>query len=313
VAAYDLPFSSPIQMADASRWGGGPHTGGHQAAGGWTEEFGNDFGCDLGTQVYAAFDCKVLGQGWYPNLLNSVSADGKKYGQQMIVANDDGRNSGRVEAYYTHINQLEQNITPGATLKRGDPIGKVRSAPGIGIHLHFAMHAKAGDAWKGVVLPTTFIEWAKSLDAHTIRFTDDGKQIPDPPPAATAPPAAPQQSTDAVQTPLMVPVSAADQALDSEQTAAGSPDWACPSGDVISRGQPTPAPADGVLALSRMAQDPIARDQLLRLQRAIGNRATSASIRNSTASVAASALPAQSVEGRPGRARADEEPRSLRR
>jgi hypothetical protein len=267
--------------------------------------------------VYAAFDCKILGQGWYPNLLNSVSADGKKYGLQMIVSNDDGRNSDRVQAYYTHLNQIEQNIKPGATLKRGDPIGKVRSAPGIGIHLHFAMQAKAGAAWKGVVLPKTFIQWAKAADVHTIRFADDGKQIPDPAPVAPAPPTAPGQSTSGdLQAPLMAPVSATDEPLDmldSDQTVAGNPDWACPSEDVVTSRQPAPAPAEGVMALSRTAHGSISRAELLRLQRAIGNRATSAAIRTSTASAVASALITEPVEPRSGRPKDAEEPRTLRR
>jgi Peptidase family M23 len=180
--AFDLTFSSPISMPDASSWLGGPGVGGHAGQSDWTELYGNDFGAGVGEQVVAAFDCEILPVGWFPDLVNGSSADKKKYGLQMIVANT-GEGAGRVQAYYTHINQIEQNIRPGAKLSRGAPIGKVRSNPTIPVHLHFAMRAQPGAAWAGVTIPESLKAWAKApSQEHVIRFQDDGKVVPDAPP-----------------------------------------------------------------------------------------------------------------------------------
>src|SRR4051794_1128986 len=232
-------------MPDKSKWAGGPGTGGH-TGGDWTQRYGNDFGCSVGEPVSAAFDCVILGQGWFPTLLDSASADGKKYGLQMMVANT-GDNAGRVEAYYTHINQLAPGIAPGKKLSRGDPIGRVRSNTGVGIHLHFAMRAKTGTDFRGVDIPGTLMDWAKSTsDSHVLRFADDGKVVGDPPPPTKPTP----------------PVSGELEGYDPDR------EW---------RTADAQAPY-GNPAYSCLDSGTAGAPQVLAMQRAIGNRATMAAL-----------------------------------
>jgi hypothetical protein len=254
--AFDLAFSSPISMPDKGKWAGGPGTGGHKG-GDWTQRYGNDYGCGVGEQVYAAFDCVILGQGWYPNLLKGASEDGKKYGLQMIVANT-GPGAGLVEAYYTHINDLAPGIAPGQPLSRGAPIGKVRANPPVGIHLHFAMHAKGAKDWRGVDIPNTLIEWAKDRSAvHTIHFGDDGTATPDltPPTPSAQPP----------------PVTGELEGYD-ELAPYGNPAYSCLDG--------------GVAAV----------EQVLAMQRAVGNRGTLAALRSPLARLPAASRAAARLE-----------------
>jgi murein DD-endopeptidase MepM/ murein hydrolase activator NlpD len=164
---FDLTFRTPItipsDIPEKDQWGGGPHQGGHK--GDWTQAEGNDFSAHVGTPVFAAFDCIIMGQGWFPDLIDKEARAGKVYGLQMIVKNDDGKDSpdtDRVRAFYTHINKLEKGIAPGAVLKRGDPIGKIRSSSGAGVHLHLAMVERVGATWakpRGIEIPGDFRKW----------------------------------------------------------------------------------------------------------------------------------------------------------
>ena len=269
-------------MADKEKWAGGPNTGGHQAAGGWTEQYGNDYGCGVGEPVYAAFDCKVLPVGWYPGLLDGVSADGKKYGLQMIVANDDPSDPDRVQAYYTHLNQIDKNVKPFNSLKRGAPIGRVRSAPGVGVHLHFAMRERVGSTWdkyKGVDIPKSLAAWAASTsEVHTIRFSGDGKPpVTDPQPAAPPPRFAPPISSE-----IEGYRPGYERHGSDESAPYGNPAYSClPGGgagvDQIAEAEPV---SEGLVALSRMPAGRVSPASLLRLQRAIGNRGTVAALRS---------------------------------
>jgi murein DD-endopeptidase MepM/ murein hydrolase activator NlpD len=93
--------------------------------GDWYSGKGYDLHVKPGTMVYSLTDGKVVAN----NLDPDDCAKGV-YGNRVTILTDQND-----ELYYTHI---ECRLNVGQIIKKGDPIGKVRSGCGVGPHLHIA-------------------------------------------------------------------------------------------------------------------------------------------------------------------------------
>lgn len=93
--------------------------------GDWYSGKGYDLHVKPGTMVYSLTDGKVVAN----NLDPDDCAKGV-YGNRVTILTDQND-----ELFYTHI---ECRLNVGQIIKKGDPIGKVRSGCGVGPHLHIA-------------------------------------------------------------------------------------------------------------------------------------------------------------------------------
>lgn len=93
--------------------------------GDWYSGKGYDLHVKPGTMVYSLTDGKVVA-----NNLDSDNCAKGVYGNRVTILTDQND-----ELFYTHI---ECRLNVGQIIKKGDPIGKVRSGCGVGPHLHIA-------------------------------------------------------------------------------------------------------------------------------------------------------------------------------
>lgn len=93
--------------------------------GDWYSGKGYDLHVKPGTMVYSLTDGKVVAN----NLDPDDCAKGV-YGNRVTILTDQND-----ELFYTHI---ECRLNVGQIIKKGEPIGKVRSGCGVGPHLHIA-------------------------------------------------------------------------------------------------------------------------------------------------------------------------------
>lgn len=137
--------------------------------GDWYSGKGYDLHVKPGTMVYSLTDGKVVAN----NLDPDDCAKGV-YGNRVTILTDQND-----ELFYTHI---ECRLNVGQIIKKGDPIGKVRSGCGVGPHLHIA--SRKNDVKDYV----DFKSWAiVGGAAATTTTTDLGGETGDNDPKDTGP------------------------------------------------------------------------------------------------------------------------------
>lgn len=97
--------------------------------GDWYSGKGYDLHVKPGTMVYSLTDGKVVA-----NNLDSDNCAKGVYGNRVTILTDQND-----ELFYTHI---ECRLNVGQIIKKGDPIGKVRSGCNVSPHLHIASRKK---------------------------------------------------------------------------------------------------------------------------------------------------------------------------
>lgn len=167
MAAFTIDMSSPFPSGFTHHHGG-PRSGGHRGPH-WYVEFGMDLGASAGTEVRAAFDAHIT--TYHPHVpANDTST---VYGAQLFMRSPNDKMGG----FYTHITDVPSAIRSGATIHRGDLLGKVLPR-GRSPHLHLALVEIIGVAprgrYVGVNLFSHFLSIANTSRVSHVTFHQDG-------------------------------------------------------------------------------------------------------------------------------------------
>jgi murein DD-endopeptidase MepM/ murein hydrolase activator NlpD len=167
MAAFTIDMSSPIPAGFTGHHGG-PGAGGHDPSSEWYIAFGMDLGAPAGTDVFAAFDGHITRF----NADRPTPPGSKQFGAEIFVRSSNDMMGG----FYTHIGDVPSAITQGATISRGDRLGRIKtfSPP----HLHFALVEIIGGApggrYTGVSLLSTFVSISNTSGVIHVTFNQDG-------------------------------------------------------------------------------------------------------------------------------------------
>lgn len=167
MAAFTIDMSSPFPSG-YTRHHGGPRSGGHRGPK-WYIEFGMDLGANTGTEVRAAFDAHIT--TFTPH--RPANDTRKVFGSQIFMRSSNNMMGG----FYTHLTDVPTAIRRGASISRGDLLGKVH--PGHGTpHLHLALVEIIGGAprgrYVGVNLFTDFVAISNSSTVISVTFNQNG-------------------------------------------------------------------------------------------------------------------------------------------
>ncbi len=167
MAAFTIEFSNPFPSG-YNAWYGGPGDGGHSSPD-WYVQYGMDLGAPGGTPVHAVFDGHVTRL----NLGHLNDTTPPFYGAELFVRSHNNL----MGCFYTHINQLAPGLAAGATITRGDYLGRVIASPSAP-HLHLAIveiiGGPAANNYKGVNLSSWFRSTANTSNVGTVTFYQNG-------------------------------------------------------------------------------------------------------------------------------------------
>jgi murein DD-endopeptidase MepM/ murein hydrolase activator NlpD len=167
MAAFTMDMSSPLP-AGFTKHHGGPGHGGHDKAAKWYIAFGMDLGAPAGTNVFAAFDGKVT----VFNPDRATPPGSKQFGAEIFVRSSNDMMGG----FYTHIDDVPATVKKGATISRGDRLGRIKAFNPD--HLHFALVEIIGGApggrYAGVSLLPTFVAISNTPGVIQVTFNQNG-------------------------------------------------------------------------------------------------------------------------------------------
>jgi murein DD-endopeptidase MepM/ murein hydrolase activator NlpD len=167
--AFSIDMSSPFPSGFL-RSLGGPNVGGHSPKAEWYIRFGMDFAASVGREVRAAFDGHVT--KFSPHTPSTDTS--KVYGAQIFIRSENDMMGG----FYTHIAFVPAAIKLGASVTRGDLLGKVFVVPGGAAHLHWALVEIIGGApggrYVGVDLHGDFVGISNTTSVLSVTFNQDG-------------------------------------------------------------------------------------------------------------------------------------------
>jgi hypothetical protein len=129
-----------------------------------------DLGASVGTEVRAAFEAHIT--RFTPHIPSKDTS--KQYGAQLFMRSPNDQ----MGAFYTHINFVRAGIRVGATVSRGDLLGKVYVVASGTPHLHMALVEIIGGApggrYLGVDLYTHFLSISNTTSVKSVTFNQDG-------------------------------------------------------------------------------------------------------------------------------------------
>ena len=167
MSSFALAMSSPIRM-NFTQGLGGPNSGGHHGPQ-WYISAGMDLGASAGTDVFAAFDGHVT--RFNPH--HPARDTDKVFGAQIFMRSANDMMGG----FYTHVADVPASVRVGASIARGDRLGKIINR-GRGSHLHLALVEIIGGApsgrYVGVNLYRPFLDKANTTTTMNVTFNQDG-------------------------------------------------------------------------------------------------------------------------------------------
>jgi len=177
MGSFDLEMSSPFASGADGNFYGGPRQGGHQGPH-WYIEFGMDLGAPGGTEVRAVFEGKI-------SVLDTTHINvstGHVYGAGVFVRADvpgvtSADSPDGVGAFYTHVNNLPDDIVQGAHIERGQVIGQVVDTSTS--HLHMAVAVRLNEQYRGADLYDFFKDTINTTAVTSVRLFDDGVTPPE--------------------------------------------------------------------------------------------------------------------------------------
>ncbi len=168
---FTIEMSSPMSSGFTKSLGG-PNSGGHAPSNkDWYIRYGMDFGAPVDTEVRAAFS----GHATVYHAHDKAKDKKKEYGAQIFVRSENNMMGG----FYTHLTSVPATVRAGATISRGDVLGKVYVPSGGSPHLHWALVEIIGGApggrYSGVNLHKDFVSASNADTVLAVTFSQDGK------------------------------------------------------------------------------------------------------------------------------------------